>query len=249
MSYIPGIIIFLIIPILVWYFIASLIGVKDYSPSSLLGFICLFVSVYIIPLGILFFKDFKTKKQNWATLAIVGSVIVFVLSIFYLGHDISLVREKQQAGAQWINSIIASCQSFTRNDSPSKGDISKIDQEWKMDKGHFAYSYVGDQQFQSIIHSPEERKEDVHVIAIISESFRKTGYTYIENKSKAPTNIQGVQYTWSVSVCDLENGRVIEKVFVGPLPPEKLTTSQKGGTYGITPKIEYQTWIGTLIDK
>jgi hypothetical protein len=249
MSYIPGIIIFLVIPILVWYFLASLIGVKEYSPSSFLGFIFLFASVYIIPLGILLFKDFKTKNRTWAILAMVGSVVMFVFSIFYLGHDISLVREKQDTDTQWISSIIASCQSFIRNDSPSKGDISKIDQEWIMYDSRLNASYAGDQQFQKKLNTPEERKNNARVIAIIYASDRKTGQTYFDIKSKESTNIQAVQITWNVSICDLKNRSVIEKVFVGPKPPENLTTSQRGGTYGISPKSAYQTWIGTLINK
>jgi hypothetical protein len=242
-------------PFIPWWFVWYVAAPKGFDPSSFWVYICMWPTlILLIFLGTSLYEIFKEKNRGLGKFAMAaGSLVLLIPSVIYVVNDISLARERydtrEQTFTLWENSILASCPSINEDSSPSDGSVKPKGRIWMVINGRFATS----DRDELLLLTPEERSNTVRAIALIDESYRETGMHYAEDNFlyKTGTGILAVQYSWSVSICDLDARRFIaKKAFVGPEPPEKISSRAiTEDVFGIRPYVEYETWIKTLTDR
>lgn len=250
MDFIIGLMIILGIPVIAWYLLGLLFGVKDFYPTSIWTYLCELLSVYTILVWIYLARKKKIERTLRMGLAFAASLIALVFSLIYLGKGIASAGDYQQRYIQWKDTILATCRSFPVDPSPVPGSLASVDQVWNMTAGKFDDITSELQNFLRTYRTPAEWENTLRVVAIIDETYQVTGSYYVDSVlSNSPTGLRAVRYTWDVTICDRDNQRLFEKVFDGPEPPEKLTTSETAGDVGIRPTADYQAWVALLVGK
>lgn len=242
-----GVAIFLGFPILFWNTVAVVFfGVRDFHATSIWIYLCEFLTVYLIPLIIILLRKVKDNPIVVSVASLV-SLVLLVFGFITLRNTINLGRQDQQIYDQWKASILSLCESYPVNAHPAQGEVPNVDRVWFFE--HATYSDRDESAFLETYSTPADWNAAVHTIALIFGNYVDSGYEYVDQKTGITTGVRAVRYTWSVSVCDLQNKQRINTTLVGPEPPETITFSQSGGVYGIQPYDQYDAWVATLTGK